>query len=82
MQRVRLPLVDCRICPESLYRVRTTAGITQREIAERANVSEYWYLLIEKGRRQPSRPVAESIAAGLGVSLDVITVPMPEEDAA
>lgn len=82
MQRVRLPLEDARIDPACLFRVRTSAGITQKTVAERARISEYWYRLIEKGHRAPSRPVAVDIAAALGVSLDTITVPVREEDAA
>lgn len=73
MQRVRLPLVDQQIDPEQLFRARTSRGITQREVAERAKISDYWYRQIEHGTKQPSRPVADSIAAALGVSLDVIT---------
>lgn len=82
MQRVRLPLADRCIVPARLYRIRTTAGITQRAVAERAQISEYWYRLIEQGRRDPSRPVAESIATALGVSLDAITDPIRRQDAA
>lgn len=73
MQRVRLPLVDQQIDPERLFRIRTGLGITQREVAERAKISDYWYRQIEHGTKHPSRPVAESIAESLGVSLDVIT---------
>lgn len=70
------------VVPSRLYRIRTSAGITQAQVAQRAEISEYWYRLIEKGRRDPSRPVAESIAKALGVSLDAITVPTRRKDAA
>jgi transcriptional regulator with XRE-family HTH domain len=79
MQRVRLPLTDRRIDPSQLFRLRTSAGITQREVAERAQISDYWYRLIEHGTRDPSRPVAESIAKALGVSLDAITEPVVQQ---
>jgi transcriptional regulator with XRE-family HTH domain len=82
MQRVRLPLTGRRIDPSRLFHLRTSAGITQKEVAERAEISDYWYRLIEHGTRVPSLPVAESIASALGVSLDDICAILPLEDAA
>lgn len=79
MQRVRLPLTDRRIDHERLYHLRTSAGITQRAIAERAQISENWYRQVEHGTQHPSRPVAESIASALGVSLDDFSEPVIEQ---
>lgn len=69
MQRVRLPLVGLTVEAPTLFKLRTAAGITQNAVAQRAKISDYWYRLIEQGRKQPSRPVAEAIAEAIGCRL-------------
>lgn len=69
MQRVRLPLEGLRVDGDLLFRLRTSRGITQATVAERAQISDRWYRCIERLGQQPSRPVAEAIAEALGVQL-------------
>lgn len=69
MQRVRLPLDNLRVDGALLFRLRTSAGITQKAVAERAEISEHWYRLIERHGRQPSKPVARDIALAIGCKL-------------
>lgn len=70
MQRVRLPLTGLRVNCHALFGLRTSAGITQRLLAERSKISEHWYRVIEHGVRQPSQPVAQSIADALGCKIE------------
>ena len=81
MQRVRLPLAleGLRVDGDRLFRLRTGKGITQLVVAERAEISERWDRCIERLGQQPSRPVAESIAAALDCELsDFCSTVTPE----
>jgi transcriptional regulator with XRE-family HTH domain len=93
MQRVRLPLEGLTVDEGLLFRIRTSAGITQSLVCQRAQISEQWYRSIEnagkpvhKGPRpRPSRPVVEDIAKALGCEVTdfcVPTVPTVHEEAA
>jgi DNA-binding XRE family transcriptional regulator len=48
---------------------RKAAGLTQEELAERADLASKMVSLIERFERNPSLNVAHSIAHGLGVPL-------------
>lgn len=82
MQRLRVPLDDLRVVGGTLRALRIEAGLTQQAVAERARISAYWYRKIEKHGQQPSRPVAEDIAAALGCTLNDITVRIDSKAAA
>lgn len=45
---------------------RLTLGYTQKEVAERAGISESFYSLIENGNRRPSVEVAKRLGDALG----------------
>jgi len=45
-----------------LVQLRRKAGLTQRELADKVNISRNYSCDIEKGRRNPSGPVAIRIA--------------------
>lgn len=81
MQRVRLPLTDMRVDGERLFHLRTSAGITQAAVAERAMISEQWYRRIERHGQQPSLPVARDIADALGCDLTDFCTPVVESAA-
>jgi len=52
-----------------LREYRSEKKITQEALAEKADIASKMVSLIERGARNPSLNVADSIAKGLGVSL-------------
>jgi len=54
---------------ETLRRVRKERGLTLRQVAEGAHVSVSYLAEIERGEKDPSSRVLESIAQGLGVEM-------------
>ena len=52
-----------------LRKYRSEKEITQEALAEKADIASKMVSLIERGVRNPSLNVADSIAKGLGVSL-------------
>lgn len=56
-------------------RLRTSrkhAGLSQRELAERAGIAEKYLSRVEVGAAVPSIRVARDLAAALGVNLDAL----------
>jgi transcriptional regulator with XRE-family HTH domain len=54
---------------ETLRAVRTERGLTLRQVAEGAHVSISYLAEIERGEKDPSSRVLESIVGGLGVEM-------------
>lgn len=52
---------------ETLRAVRTERGLTLRQVAEGAHVSISYLAEIERGEKDPSSRVLESITGGLGI---------------
>jgi transcriptional regulator with XRE-family HTH domain len=52
-----------------LQLARLEAGLSQRELAERAGVAQPEIARIESGRREPSIPTLQKILAGAGLEL-------------
>ena len=52
-----------------LRKYRAEKKITQEMLAEKADIASKMVSLIERGERNPSLNVADSIAQGLGISL-------------
>ena len=52
---------------ETLRAARTERGLTLRQVAEGAHVSISYLAEIERGEKDPSSRVLESIAEGLGI---------------
>jgi transcriptional regulator with XRE-family HTH domain len=48
---------------------RRAAGLSQRELADRTNVSNAYLSQVERGRHEPSLRVLTAVASTLGVSL-------------
>jgi len=63
--------VDLDNLPMQLRQIRSQKKITQRQLAERAQVSQQTVSAIEHGRIEPSLKVLSAIALALGVSLIV-----------
>jgi XRE family transcriptional regulator, regulator of sulfur utilization len=54
---------------EAVRRHRKAKGLTQEQLAEKADLASKMISLIERFERNPSLNVADSIAKGLGVPL-------------
>jgi transcriptional regulator with XRE-family HTH domain len=54
---------------ETLRAVRNERGLTLRQVAEGAHVSISYLAEIERGEKDPSSRVLESVAGGLGVEM-------------
>ena len=57
---------------------REAAGMTQEDLAERADVSARFISFLETGRRQPSLSALSAITAGLGISMTVMIAELEE----
>jgi transcriptional regulator with XRE-family HTH domain len=58
-----------------LRRARKRSGLTQREVAARAGLTQPVVAAYEAGRRQPTIPMLEKLLAACGEELDVQTRP-------
>lgn len=59
--------------------VREAYGITLTSLAARAQLSKGYLSDVETGACQPSPGVIQRLATELGVPVDAITYPVPEE---
>jgi transcriptional regulator with XRE-family HTH domain len=55
-----------------LRKHRKENGVTQEALAEKADIASKMVSLIERGERNPSLNVSDSIAQGLGIPLSKI----------
>lgn len=53
----------------TLVRQRERAGLTQEDLAERADVSVRFVSFLETGRRQPSLSALQALSLGLGIRM-------------
>lgn len=58
-----------------LKELRTKAGFTQPELAERAGVSKAVVANLEQARHKPTLDTAAKLARALGVTIDVLHQP-------
>lgn len=65
---------------EKMRQLRTAAGLTQRELAERAGVPVGTLRNIEQDQRVPLWTVVARLAAGMKVSLDEFSRCVPADD--
>jgi transcriptional regulator with XRE-family HTH domain len=63
-----------------LLMAREEAGLSQRELAERAGVAQSEIARIESGNREPSIPTLQRILAGAGLELRFRLAPIDEHD--
>lgn len=59
---------------------REEAGLSQRELAEKAGVSQSEIARIESGNREPSIPTLQRIVAGAGLEIRFRLAPMEDHD--
>lgn len=70
MDRSNEPLVAA--FADVLREARQTAGMTQEDLAERADVSVRFISFLETGKRQPSLSALAAVSAGLGVPMSTL----------
>lgn len=70
MERVNRKLVSA--FAEVLKEARQSAGLSQEELAERAEVSVRFVSFLETGRRQPSLSAISAVSSGLGVDMTAL----------
>ena len=63
-----------RTCRTWLIRLRTASHLTQTQVADAVGISLTHYQWIEYGVRNPSKPVAERIAALIGFPVDFFSI--------
>jgi transcriptional regulator with XRE-family HTH domain len=63
-----------------LQLARLEAGLSQRELAERAGVTQSEIARIESGKREPSIPTLQKILAGAGQELRFELAKLDEHD--
>lgn len=59
---------------------REEAGLSQRELAQRARVAQSEIARIESGKREPSIPTLQRILAGAGMELRFRVSPLDDHD--
>jgi|SRR6516164_9122149 transcriptional regulator with XRE-family HTH domain len=57
---------------KTIKRLRTERGLSQRELAEAADVTPSFLSLVENGEREPSLATVRNIAAALEISPEII----------
>lgn len=57
---------------DKLLELRKKANLTQKEVAEHANINRSYYGLIENGDRNPSFEIAKLIAEALKNPIEVV----------
>lgn len=67
-----------QLSPPRVLAARTAAGLSQREVAERASVSIDTVRRAENGQHEPGANAIGRIAAALGVLIDDLYVHEPE----
>jgi len=68
---------------ENIKYYRTKLGMTQEELAERANINRSYLASLERGRRNTTLKTVEMLAKALGVSIsDLVSSSgvLPEND--
>lgn len=64
-----------------VWQARTEARLTQRQLAEAAQVPQSTIADIERGRRQPSIPLLQRIVRAAGMELRFVLAPGDDHDA-
>jgi len=67
------------INPAALREIRSLIGLSGRELARRCEISETTVTNIELGKHGVSPELMRKLADILGVPLDAITIPIPED---
>ncbi|MBZ9907771.1 helix-turn-helix domain-containing protein [Mesorhizobium sp. BR115XR7A] len=62
-----------KLVGQNFARLRVASGLTQEQVAERANISQQYVSGLERGKRNPTIETLQAIAVALGVShLDLV----------
>jgi transcriptional regulator with XRE-family HTH domain len=57
-----------KLVGRNFERLRTEAGLTQEQVAERAHISQQYISGLERGQRNPTIETIAALATALGVS--------------
>lgn len=60
-----------------LFALRTRAGLTQQDLADRTHISQSTIAMLEVGTRLPSRGMAARLEAALGDTEHSLTTALP-----
>lgn len=66
---------------ERLKQTRIAAGLNQKELGEKAGVSDAFIAMLENGRRTASHLVLDEISTALGCSIDYLVKGLSGEGA-
>lgn len=72
MDRSNEPLVAA--FADALRDARGNAGLTQEELADRADVSVRFVSMLETGKRQPSLSALAAVCSGLGIPMSALVM--------
>ncbi len=72
MERINENLVTA--FADVLKEARRSAGLTQEDLAERAEVSVRFISFLETGKRQPSLSAIAAVSAGLGIEMSALLI--------
>lgn len=72
---------DCTIAGSLVWQARTDAHLTQRQLAEAAEVPQSTIAAIESGRRQPSIPLLQRLVRAAGKDLRFVLDELDDHDA-
>lgn len=65
-----------RLNGASVRALREAMGLRNRDLSTRCEIDPGFLTKLENGSRQPSPPMMQRIAAGLGVSVEAISYPV------
>lgn len=64
------PIVDRESLGKRLRELRVQAGLTQKEVAQKASISQGQYTYYESGKREPLASLMPVLAAAFDVSIE------------
>lgn len=69
-----------KLVGRNFTRLRAASGLTQEQVAERANLSQQYISGLENGKRNPTLTTLSAIATALGVSHVELVMPDSGDD--
>ena len=68
-----------KILGDQVRKIRLKSGISQEQLAERANLDRTYISGIERGVRNPSFTALVNLASGLGVTVSELLINLEQE---
>lgn len=73
-------MAEWTVAASLVWQARTDAGMTQRDLAERAGVPQSTIGAIETGGRQPSIPLLQRLVRGAGKEVRFVLADFDDDD--